>query len=221
MRSKKLRLIAGMLIIGLALVTGRADAALLDLNMFLPDVLSNSTGVYSYDAATDLFTSTATPLTITFTGLPGSHVAITGPKSYSVGFYVDAVGNFVSGIAGDDLVITGNIDADGDSIIDYSGDLIRGEINNFGWLNTGTRFDFFNYSFDFTGGALSSFYALHDNKGGDNMSSENSSFTGSFTTNFSGTIVKHDTAPIPEPSSLLLLGSGLLSAALLRVRRKK
>jgi len=68
---------------------------------------------------------------------------------------------------------------------------------------------------------LSSYYALTEFKGGDNMSSENSSFAGSFATNFSGTIVKHDTAPVPEPSSLLLLGSGLLSAALLRVRRKK
>lgn len=221
MRIKKIRLIIGVMILGLALVAGRADAALLDLNMYLPDLLSNSTGVYSYNATTDLFSSTATPLTITFTGLPGSHVAITGPKSYSVGFYVDSTGKFVSGIAGDDLVITGNIDADGDSIIDYSGDLIRGEVTNFGWLNTGTKYDFFNFTFDFTGGALSSFYALHDFKGGNNMSSENSNFTGSFTTNFSGTIVKHDTAPVPEPSSLLLLGSGLLSAALLRVRRKK
>ena len=221
MRSKKLGLILGVMIAGLTLVTVRADAALLDLNMFLPDILSNSTGVYSYDAATDLFTSTATPLTITFTGLPGSHIAITGPKSYSVGFHVDSTGNFVSGIDGDDLVIAGNIDVDGDSVYDYSGDLIRGEITNFGWLDTGTRFDFFNYSFNFTGGALSSFYALHDFRGGNNMSSENSGFTGSFTTNFSGTIVKHDTAPVPEPSSLLLLGSGLLSAALLRVRRKK
>ncbi len=221
MRNSKLRLILGVMIVGLTLLIGKAEAALINLEMQLPDMLSNSTGVYNYNATTDLFTSTATPLTITFTGLPGSHKVITGPKSYSVGFHVDAAGNFVSGIAGDDLVITGNIDVDGDGGIDYSGDLIRGEITDFGWLDTGTRFDFFNYSFDFTGGALSPFYALHSYKGGDNMSSENSNFTGSFATNFSGTIVKHDTAPVPEPSSLLLLGSGLLSAALLRVRRKK
>lgn len=221
MRSNKLGLILGVMILGLALVVGRADAALLDMNVFLPDLLSNSTGVYSYDAAADLFTSTATPLTITFTGLPASHIAITGPKSYSVGFYVDAAGKFVSGIAGDDLIITGNIDADGDSIIDYSGDLIKGEITDFGWLDTGTNFDLFNYSFIFTGGVLSSYYAPYGYKGGDSMSSEHSTFTGSFATSFSGTKVKHDTSPIPEPSSLLLLGSGLLSAALLRVRRKK
>jgi len=221
MRSKKLGLILGVMIIGLALVTGRADAALLDLNMLLPDIFSDSTGVYNYDAATDLFTSTATPLTITFTGVFGDLINITGTRSYSVGFHVDAAGNFMSGIAGDDLVIKGDIDVNGDSIIDYTGDLIRGEITNFGWLDSGSKFDLFNYNFDFTGGALSSFYALHSNKGGDAMSSENSSFVGSFTTNFSGTKVKHDTAPVPEPSSLLLLGSGLLSAALLRVRRKK
>lgn len=221
MKNKEIRLILGVLIVGLALLVGRAEAALINFEMQLPDILSNSTGVYNYNATTDLFTSTATPLTITFTGLPGSLKTITGPKSYSVGFYVDAAGNFVSGIAGDDLVISGNIDVDGDSIIDYSGDLIRGEVTDFGWLDTGTRFDFFNYSFDFTGGALSPFYALHSFKGGDSMSSENSNFTGSFTTNFSGTIVKHDTAPVPEPSSLFLLGGGLLSAAMLRIRRKK
>lgn len=218
MRSKKLGLILGVMIVGLALVTVRADAALLNIDMLLPDILSNSTGVYNYDAATDLFTSTATPVTITFTGLPGSLITITGTKSYSVGFHVNAAGNFVSGIAGDDLVIRGDVDVNGDS---YSGDLIRGEITNFGWLDTGTPFDLFNYTFDFTGGALSPFYALHDYRGGNSMSSEDSTFVGSFATNFSGTRVKHDTAPVPEPSSLLLLGSGLLSAALLRVRRKK
>ncbi|MEK6564640.1 MAG: PEP-CTERM sorting domain-containing protein [Candidatus Omnitrophota bacterium] len=221
MRNKKLGLILGAALIGLTLATARADAALLNIDILLPDILSNSTGVYNYDAATDLFSSTATPLTITFTGLPGSHLSIIGPKSYSVGFYVNSSGNFVSGIAGDDLVISGNIDVDGDSVIDYSGDLIRGEVTRFGWLDTGTQFDLFNYTFDFTGGALSSYYAPYSYKGGDSMSSEHSSFTGSFATNFSGTKVKHDTAPIPEPSSLLLLGSGLLSAALLRVRRKK
>lgn len=221
MRSKKLGLIAGVMIIGLALVTGRADAALLDLNMLLPDIHSNSTGLYSYNATTDLFTSSATPYYITFTGAFGDAISITGTKSYNVGFYVNAAGNFAGGIAGDDLVIKGDIDVNGDSVADYSGDLIRGEVTSFGWQDTGTKFDLFNFTFDFTGGALSSFYAPHDFRGGDNFSSENSSFTGSFTTNFSGTVVKHDTAPVPEPSSLFLLGGGLLSAALLRVRRKK
>lgn len=221
MRSKKLGLILGVIIVGLALVTGRADAALLNIDMGLPDIHSNSTGLYSYDAATDLFTSSATPYYITFTGAFGDTINITGTKSYNVGFHVDAAGNFVNGITGDDLVIRGDIDVNGDSIIDYTGDLIRGEVTNFGWFDTGTRFDLFNFTFDFTSGALSPYYAVSGFKGADSMSSENSTFGGSFATNFSGTAVKHDTAPVPEPSSLLLLGGGLLSAALLRVRRKK
>ena len=221
MRSKKLGLILGVMIVGLALVTGRADAALLNLNMGLPDIHSNSTGVYSYDAATDLFISSATPYYITFTGAFGDTINITGTRSYDVGFHVDTAGNFVSGIAGDDLVVRGDIDVDGNGSVDLTGDLIRGEVTNFGWLDTGTPFDLFNFTFDFTGGALSSYYAASGYKGADSMSSENSTFGGSFATNFSGTAVKHDTAPVPEPSSLLLLGSGLLSVALLRVRRKK
>ena len=221
MRSKKLGLILGVMIVGLALVTGRADAALLNLNMGLPDIHSNSTGVYSYNATTDLFTSSATPYYITFTGAFGDTINITGTRSYNVGFHVDAAGNFVSGIAGSDLVVRGDIDIDGNGSVDLTGDLIRGEITNFGWLDTGTRFDLFNFTFDFTEGALSSYYAASGFRGADSMSSENSTFGGSFATNFSGTAVKHDTAPVPEPSSLLLLGSGLLSAALLRVRRKK
>ena len=222
MRSKRIGLLLGIMLIGWVFVAGKADAALLNFDIFLPDILSDSVGVYNYDAGTDLFTSTAIPLTITFTGLPGSLIPITGTYpstlSYSVGFHVDALGNFSGGITGDDLVIKGAFTYD--SIL-YSGTLLSGEVTNFGWLDTGSG-ALFDYTFDFTGGALSSFYAGYGNRGGDKMYAEIApTFTGVFTADHSGTKVKHDTAPVPEPSSLLLLGGGLLSAALLRVRRKK
>lgn len=223
MRGKRIGLMLGIMLTGLALVVGRVDAALLSFDFFLPDITSDATGVYSYTAATDSFISTATPLAITFDGV--TSIPITGtdvsPRSYSVSFFVDAAGNFAGGVLGDDLVIRGNIDVNGDSVIDYAGDLIKGEVTNFGWLDTGTPIDLFDFTFDFTAGALSSFYSPGF-KGGDKMTSEVSTFTGSFASNFSGTKTKHDTAPVPEPTSLLLLGSGLLGFTLLgRAKRKK
>ena len=212
-------LVLAMVIAMLIFVTDNAQATLLGVDLSLPDITSNGTGTYSYSAATNLFSASATPLSITFDGV--TPIPIYGSRSYSVGFYVDESGNLYAGIGGDDLVITGVIDVDGDAIPEYSGTLLTGEVTAFGWLNIPpTTFDAFDFTFDATGGLLSSFYDPGIG-GGDIMLSEVSSFAGVFTTSFSGTKAKHDTAPlVPEPSSILLLGMGLFG---LRgaVRRKR
>jgi len=187
-----------------------AEAALLGVAELLdvPDITSNSTGTYSYDSTTNIFDSDATPLSITFDGV--TPISITGVRSYDVSFEVDESGNFVSGVGGDDLVIIGDIDVDGDTVIDYSGVLLTGEVTDFGWLDIGVgSLDLFDFTFDATGGALAGFYGT--GKGGDVMTAEQTNFTGSFLVSSSGTKVKHDTAPlVPEPTSMMLFGTGLL-----------
>jgi hypothetical protein len=202
------------------IIASNAQAALLGISgiLALPDITSDGTGTYSYTASTDLFTSLATPLSITFDGV--TPINIIAPRSYAVSFYVDSSGNFTGGIpSADDLVITGKIDVNGDGVYEYSGTLLTGEVTNFGWRNQSPD-DQFDFTFDATGGSLASFYNPAIG-GGDYMSSENSNFNGDFTVDSSGIKTKHDTAPlVPEPGSMLLLGMGVLGMFGLRKKVK-
>lgn len=209
---KKNALIFVMVIAVSIFVVGKAQAALLGVQLSLPDVFSDTTGTYSYNAATNLFTSLAKPVTITFDGVNLINIIGAG-KTYSASFLVDEFGNFAGGVAGDDLFITGGIDTNGNGVIDggeLSGTLLTGEITKFGWLDIPpTTIDAFDYRFDVTGGLLAGFYGPLG--GGDVLTTEVSTFAGDFNSNFSGIKAKHDTAPIvPEPASMALLGIGVL-----------
>lgn len=216
---KKLALILAIATIGAFCMVGRSEATLIGVELALPDILSDSVGTYSYTAGTDLLTFTATPVTITFDGT--TLINITGTRSYSASFYVDSSGNLTGGVVGGyDLKIYGDIDVDGDTVNEYSGLLVAGEVTGFGWLPiTGTKGVLFDYTFDFKDGALSSYYAAYNNKGGDLVYAEKTTPPLSWTANHSGTATKHDTAPTPEPASVALLGMGLIGFAS-SIRRK-
>jgi hypothetical protein len=100
-----------------------------------------------------------------------------------MGMKVDNSGNLTGGISGDDLVVTGQIDTNGDGTFDYTGNLLTGEVLQLGYLD-GVTTDSFDFILRPTGGALLSYFA--GSNMGVTLSSENSSFAGSFTSSFGG-----------------------------------
>lgn len=201
---------AGMLLFG----SHAGVATATPLNLVLPefpDVLAQFIDV-NYATATGAFTASGVPLQIsaapgtTFTFLNGTfNIAITTDGTTS------------SGSAGDDLNISGQIDVDGDGVADAGGVMLQGELAAFGASASGPGV--FEFIFDLTGGLLSNVIPLFPpGQVGVILGADGgSTFTGSFAVDFtnltgglpgSGT-GSADTAPIPEPTTVLLLGSGI------------
>jgi len=92
----------------------------------------------------------------------------------------------VGGVAGDDLIIAGEVDLDGDGIVDVSGTLLTGEVGQFGFLDSGAGSftDLYDFRFYVTGGQLASLYTNNDL--GIVVTSENSTFDGTCGGAFNG-----------------------------------
>src|SRR5262245_8252249 len=188
-----------------------------------PTLTYDSNGVTTFNAASNSFTITASPIAIIFpppyaqvprlvtpTGSPASEVV-------SVGAVISSTGSIISGVPGNDLVIQGQVDADGNGSIDFSGILLTGEILQFGFEDSGTATDRFDYRFTFTGGALGSFFAGQDI--GMTETSEHSTFVNDFGLDFGGGAkgTVGPIAPLPEPSAVILM----LVAGLPLIRRRR
>lgn len=158
-------------------------------------------GQLTYDAGTNAFNVTAVPsafrLNASSAPVPITNAAGTTP-SLELHIRVDNSGNLIGGVVGDDFIVRGDIDVDSDSVVDFSGTLITGEILEFGFQDIAST-DQYDYRLQFTGGALASFFV--DGGIGVTTNSENSSFNGSFASDFRGN-ANGNVAPTPLVSSL-------------------
>jgi len=148
-----------------------------------PVVAYNNTGVLTYDAAAQTLSVDATPLSFRLSPSTPPRV-ITSPRDLMLQIRVGNDGALIGGVPGDDLVVTGQVDIDGDGNIDASGVLLTGEVSRFGYEDSGTATDRFDFQFTPTGGALAPYFAASDI--GMTLTSESSSFAGDFTVNFTG-----------------------------------
>jgi hypothetical protein len=196
----------------LAFATSQAQvASATPLNLVLPDspdILSQFIDV-TYDADTDLFLAQGLSLQILVA--PGSAVPIVD-GGFQIAIVTD--GTSASGTGGDDLIITGALDFDADGTLDVAGVLLAGEIVEFGASSTGPGV--FEFVFNLTGGALFGPIFNLPQAGVILGADGGSTYTGSFDVSFSNLTAGQgsgtgsaDTAPVPEPGTLLLLGSGI------------
>jgi hypothetical protein len=190
-----------------------ADATPLNLTLpTSPDIFSGQIDL-TFDSASGALI--ANGFSLQFTYGAGLSVDIQN-GGFGIAIRVDAAGNLLPGGVG--LLVTGDIDINGDTIVDYSGTLLSGDIAAFG--ATGSGPGTFEFVFDVTGGSLVPDYFSLPQAGVILGADGNSTFTGSFAGDFSnlnggaGTGTGNaDTAPIPEPGTMLLLGAGMAGLA--------
>ncbi len=181
----------------------------------LPIGFFNSSGQTAYDSATGSFDVSATPVTVFFADGPKDIVATHG--DFQIHARIGAGGTIIRGAQagdtalvgavnanGDDLVITGGIDLDGNGTIEAheQGTLLTGELAQFGFVNDDGPTDSFDYRFVVTGGILAPFFAGKD--AGVLHTAEQSTMVGNMESSFTAEakgFIGPTAAPLPSSIS--------------------
>lgn len=164
----------------------------------------NVTGETTYTAATESFDIYASPTSLQLSAVDPQIPVLGVHGDVQIHAKISNTGALISGVPGDDLVIRGDTDLDGDGVIEAGETgqvLLTGEIVAFGFLDTGSVTDAYDFRFVPTGGALLGLIPS-GREIGMVVVSEHSTFAGSFTEDFSGG-AKGNYAPIQAPQASL------------------
>ena len=180
MRKKGYSLIAVLLAI--FCLFSISSAALLGNKPEFPQIAYYSTGTTHYDAGSDLFTVQALPVAIRLSADDPPISFQSDNRSLTINVKIDDTGNLVSGIHGDNFVLKGTVDLGAKGV--KSDVLLRGKVKKFGFYNSSTSTDKFDFRITLTGGELAFLFDGCD-IGIVNIS-EQSDLTGLFTDDFNG-----------------------------------
>jgi hypothetical protein len=165
-----------------------STAALIPVNPQYPLIayLNNAPTSLQYVPGTQIFSIDAQPTSMQFTSVETPR-PITGVKGLKIRVQVNNSGVLVGGVSGDDLVISGTVQRVVGTVTNtFTGILLAGEVTQFGYQDVGTATDQYDLRFivSITGGALSNFFKC--GVIGVQVTSELSTFTGSFASAFQG-----------------------------------
>jgi hypothetical protein len=114
-----------------------ASGALLGVSPGFPQTAYDNQGTTTYDAATGLLSIDARPIATRFAaGEPPRFVGAddAGDRYLFLRVRLDTNGDLLGGVPGDDFIVVGAVDQNGDGTPDFTGVLLAGEVAQFGFL---------------------------------------------------------------------------------------
>ena len=222
---KKLLSIAMFVMVLFGVTAAQAALIGIDLTGSYPDINFNNTGTVTYNATTDKYELRADDLKIayadgTFEGLTDifGNTALT---KMIIDLYADENGNLIGTGTMVERVEYGSVTISG--VTYNAGDVILGgEITAFGFYGAvGEKAEFDFLIENLYGGLITNGVWPDNLPTGIYVNVDSTLWDGTFTSDFSMAKVKGDKAPVPEPSTLVLIGLGLVGLGAYRKRMAK